>query len=74
MVAGRRPRHWYYRVFWHPRVAAVPFAFFVYRVATAGFTTTRTIGLVVTTVGFLLAVLDRLPGHRLANWLDEDDR
>ena len=66
----KRPRHWYYRFNWHPLVPAAVLAFFVFRVATAGFSTSRTVGLITAGLWFVLAVLDRLPGHRLSNWVD----
>jgi hypothetical protein len=68
-----RDRSWLQRMNWHPLVAALPFGFFVFRVFTAGFTATRTIGLCVVTLWFAMAVIDRATGHRLTDWLRRED-
>jgi hypothetical protein len=61
---SQRPRSRYYGFSGHPLLAAIPLAYFIYRVATAGFSTMRTIGLVTVGLWFAVAVLERLRARR----------
>src|SRR5688572_1434763 len=59
-----RPRSRFLPFSRHPLIAAIPLAYFIYRIATAGLSTMRTIGLVTVGLWFAVALLEWLRGRR----------